>query len=239
MLLQGYACARIYAITRKHSSPKSGTAADGASFGLRVAALLGAAQTLATVAHNPCEDEYTFIALEGLYCLIQFVVSGVCIALAHGKGDDTPPGDGLSPRGFHPVGFLGFIVPYGMLAAIWHGALFEEQIAATGAWKGFPDSVRPEYGMTCMIIHAAVAADWMGQLWLPHYTAGARQVAELGLYGGVLVFTVSVLSLLAKMEVDQPGSFVLIAGAFLLTGFPMASFAAGYASARPPKQKGH
>lgn len=84
ILFQGLLLAAVYPRFRGTGSPIR----NGVLFGLAVGAFIWSAATVAHVAKHDVVDPATFIGMEAVYFVINFVAYGILIGLVHARARD-------------------------------------------------------------------------------------------------------------------------------------------------------
>lgn len=92
MLLQGAILSYVYPIFARRERPVR----EGLEFGLLAALFIGSSAVLAEAGKNYVSSLGTWLLLEWSYYLLQFLLSGVAIALVYGRAPQPTPAGGLT-----------------------------------------------------------------------------------------------------------------------------------------------
>lgn len=118
---------------------------------------------------------------------------------------------------------LAYVVPSMLLAVPWHLVWFKQVYHDFGIYTR-ADPIIP-LGMFTMLIQGGVMA-W----FYPRFYRGGVPAVEgmkFGLLFGLFLFSVSTLANIAKIEVSNPGQFVLLSGLFHALQFTVSGAAIG------------
>jgi len=118
---------------------------------------------------------------------------------------------------------LAYVVPSMLLAVPWHLMWFRDAYHEFGIYTR-ADPIIP-LGMFTMILQGSVMA-WF---YPRAYCGGSPTLVGLkfGLLFGLFLFSVSTLANIAKIDVTNPGQFILLSGIFHTLQFGVAGTAIG------------
>lgn len=121
------------------------------------------------------------------------------------------------------LAILAYTVISMLIAVPWHLMWFRQQYHDFGIYTR-ADPIVP-LGMATMIIQGGVMA-WLYPRW---YRGGtpALEGIRFGLLVGLFLYSVSTLASIAKIDVADPGQFILLSGIFHTMQFVLSGAAIG------------